>query len=128
MKIIALIILLGLTDEDRGPWLDRICSHITRELEDQDKDLIVIACSVLKKRYRDIFRERIRGAQLIFLFLNPPRSVLEDRLAERKGHFAGVSLLDSQFEALELPDSSEKDCHVQPVFDAEIVLAELLTL
>lgn len=89
----------ALTDEDRGPWLEALRDHI-RERNEREKTL-VLACSALKKSYRDKLREA--GPQVVFVHLSASRELLLERLQNRPGHFFPVSLLDSQFEALELP-------------------------
>ena len=85
-----------LTDEDRWPWLDAVGEWL------RDNPDGVMACSALKRAYRDRLRG-IAGA-IVFVHITVARSVLEDRVALRSkttDHFAGVALLDSQFAALE---------------------------
>ena len=89
--------LIPLTDDDRWPWL----ADIGRWLASQD-DGGVIACSALKRVYRDA----IRAAQpaTFFVHLAGDQAVLEERVRMRalqEGHFAGPGLLDSQYAALE---------------------------
>ena len=86
----------ALTDEDRWPWLEDVGSWLARH------DQAVIACSALKRSYRDLLRAAATG--VVFVHLDAPQAVLEPRVrirAERDGHFAPAGLLDSQFEALE---------------------------
>jgi tetratricopeptide (TPR) repeat protein len=66
----------------------------------------VVACSALKRIYRDYIRKRITN--VFFLHLDTPRVVIEERLASRQGHFAGSSLLDSQYQDLERLDMLEE--------------------
>lgn len=84
-----------LTDEDRGPWLDRV----GQALRDTSGP-VVMACSALRRRYRARILSSA-GEPVWFLHLDAPKPVLVDRLAARKGHFMPPSLLDSQFAALE---------------------------
>ena len=61
----------------------------------------MIACSALKRAYRDILvhgRDDVR-----IVFLNGTQELIADRLAARKGHFMPPGLLDSQFKTLEPP-------------------------
>ena len=97
---------VGLADVDRAPWLDAVRSLV--ELRLADHRSAVIACSALKRSYR----ARLQGgdSQVVFVWLDPDREVLERRLAQRKGHFAGPDLLQSQFDALEPPSSLEAVC------------------
>ncbi len=92
----------GLTDADRKPWLDAVRALIEHRLAAGQPT--VLACSALKARYRD--RLRVRD-EVRFVWLDEPRAVLETRLEDRAGHFAGPSLLPSQFEALERPSERE---------------------
>ena len=64
-----------------------------------------MACSALKGRYREILRGNCRGVR--FVFLNAARGELASRLTSRAGHFAGVSILDSQLATLEEPSAEE---------------------
>jgi gluconokinase len=85
-----------LTDQDRAPWLDAVGAWLA------ERDGAVIACSALKRAYRDSLRAAAPGT--LFVHLAAPRDVLEERVARRlveSGHFAGPGLLASQFDALE---------------------------
>jgi gluconokinase len=91
-----------LTDEDRQPWLGKL-----RELIEQclvaGKNA-VLACSALKKAYRD----RLRVSDDVkFVFLRGNRREISEQLQHRHGHFMNPVLLDSQFENLEEPQASE---------------------
>ncbi|WP_238476236.1 gluconokinase [Agromyces mariniharenae] len=84
-----------LTDEDRGPWLDRIAEWIDGRRHAGLPG--VITCSALKAAYR----ERLARPEVIFVHLAGGRGVIADRLARRTGHYMPASLLDSQLETLE---------------------------
>ncbi len=88
-----------LTDADREPWLSAICDEAVAILSDHD--CFVVACSALKR----IYRERLRSISypVMFLHLHGPRSVIAERQAARKDHFMPPELLDSQYDALESP-------------------------
>lgn len=88
-----------LTDEDRAPWLDRVGEALA------GSQGLVIACSSLKRAYRD--RIRAAAPDAVFLHLEGSRELLERRMKARKGHFMPVSLLDSQLETLEEPGPDE---------------------
>ncbi len=90
-----------LGDDDRKPWL-----AVIAELLKSHGDPIVVGCSSLKRRYRDWIREGAGGG-VTFLHLAGDRDVIARRMAERNGHFMPLSLLDSQFEALEPPEADE---------------------
>ena len=88
-----------LTDEDRQPWLERVRELIERANEDA-----VIACSALKKRYRDSLRI---GDKVKFVFLCGSRTRTAEQLKSRRGHYFDPKLLDSQFADLEEPVPAE---------------------
>jgi gluconokinase len=88
----------ALTDADREPWLRRV--HTA--LRDVGDGPVVLACSALKRSYRDILRDDV--AALTFVVLDVDPATLASRLAARADHFAGAALLPSQLETLELAD------------------------
>jgi carbohydrate kinase (thermoresistant glucokinase family) len=83
-----------LNDDDRAPWL----GIVGRTLASADAPL-AIACSALKRAYRDTIRTEANS--VAFIHLHAPKSILASRVAARKNHFMPPALLDSQFEALE---------------------------
>lgn len=90
-----------LTDEDRWPWLDLV-GH---ELATTSGKGVVVACSALKRRYRDAIRAK--APDTIFLHLDGTLEVLSSRLEGRSGHFMPPNLLASQLEALEPMEADE---------------------
>jgi gluconokinase len=93
---------IPLNDDDRWPWLDAIGTA----LHDAGPDGIVIACSALKR----IYRERIAKAAdrpVRFVFLDGSLATLRQRIGARRGHFMPPSLLDSQLATLERPAADE---------------------
>ncbi|KAK0505167.1 carbohydrate kinase, partial [Armillaria luteobubalina] len=91
-----------LTDADREPWLTLI-----RETG-AEKVPVVMACSALKRHYRDVLRgEDGEKPRTYFVYIKGSREVLLDRMQKRQGHFFKVDMLDSQFEALESPEGEE---------------------
>lgn len=89
---------IPLTDEDRWPWLDRVAQVLAREAP------VIVGCSALKRRYRDRIRQ---AGPVTFVYLQGSRNLIAGRMAERKGHYMPLSLLDSQFAALEPPGPDE---------------------
>jgi gluconokinase len=65
----------------------------------------VVACSALKRRYRD--RLRAAAPQCLFVYLHAERSFVQERLKGRTEHFMPASLIDSQFDTLEPPEPDE---------------------
>ena len=90
---------IALTDEDRAPWLDAIAAWIRSTRASGER--CVIACSALKRAYR----ERIAGERddVRFVHLAGDHDTIASRLAQRTGHYMPLSLLKSQFDALEPP-------------------------
>ena len=89
-----------LTDADRWPWL----AAVRREMRSR-RD-VVVACSALRRSYRDMLRA---AGDVRFLYLEIGREEATRRLAERSGHFMGAGMLDSQLAALEPPAPDETD-------------------
>ena len=88
---------------------------------------LIIGCSALKRSYRDRIRAGA-GGQVTFVHLAGSRAVIEARMAARQGHYMPVSLLDSQFAALE-PPGPEEALRVdidQPLADIVAVIADHL--
>jgi gluconokinase len=92
-----------LTDADRQPWLGKL-RELVQECLVAGKNA-VLACSALKKAYRD----RLRVSDGVkFVFLRGNRSNITEQLQHRPEHFMNPALLDSQFEDLEEPQPSER--------------------
>lgn len=92
-----------LTDDDRWPWLDAIATHAA-ELEAAGGH-VVIACSALKRAYRD--RLHASGARIRFVHLAGSYELIDARMTARVNHFMPPSLLASQFATLEPPGPDE---------------------
>lgn len=90
-----------LTDDDRMPWLDRVSD----ELATRSASGAVIACSALRRVYRDRIRERVPG--VVFVHLHGSDALLAERAAGRTDHFMPPSLLRSQLDTLEALDADE---------------------
>jgi gluconokinase len=90
----------ALTDDDRLPWLDSIAAWLA------ESPGRIVACSALKKSYRD--RLRVAGP-LLFLYLDITPATARRRVTGRHGHFMPASLVDDQFATLERPTPDEPD-------------------
>ncbi|MFM2481876.1 gluconokinase [Celerinatantimonas sp. YJH-8] len=95
----------ALNDTDRGPWLERIRDAAFSIGHKHEQGVIV--CSALKRRYRDQIRDG--NHHLIFLHLYGDIDLVAKRMQQRKNHFMPQSLLQSQFDALEIPSEDETD-------------------
>jgi gluconokinase len=89
---------IPLTDEDRWPWLDAVGAVLAT-------GDVVVACSALRRVYRDRLRDAAPG--LILVYLHGDRELLAERMGHRPGHFMPASLLDSQLATLEPPADDE---------------------
>jgi gluconokinase len=91
-----------LTDEDRWPWLKRLREQIERSLAAGEN--AVLACSALKRKYRDCLRV---NSDVKSVFLRGDYALIEKQLRHRRGHFMKSALLRSQFADLEEPQPNE---------------------
>lgn len=94
---------IALTDEDRGPWLRAIADWIDETRRARQRG--VIACSALKRRYRDLLVKNSPDVRLVYL--KGDEALIAPRIAARHGHYMPANLLLSQFEALEEPGQDE---------------------
>jgi gluconokinase len=94
---------IPLTDDDRWPWLRAIADRAD-ELRNAGQSAVV-ACSALKRAYRDILiGDR---PDTVLIYLRGSQQLIASRLNARKGHFMPPMLLDSQFATLEEPGPDE---------------------
>lgn len=97
---------IPLTDTDRQPWLLAIQQFMQRT-QNAGKSA-VIACSALRKAYRETLLQRETWVR--FVWLHGPRELIAERMQARPGHFMPPSLLDSQLDTLEPPDGAIALC------------------
>ena len=107
-----------LTDDDRADWLLALQAQI-RNACDSGIGL-VLSCSALKRRYRDLLR--VGDPALRFAHLLGERELIEARMKARPGHYMPPSLLDSQLQALEPLQADEAGI----VLDIRKPIAELV--
>lgn len=89
---------ISLTDSDREPWLRVLGDAIKRWIANREN--VVLACSALKESYRKFL---LVGPEVKCVFLSGIFPLIEERLRQRSGHYAGPDLLESQFQTLEEP-------------------------
>uniref|UniRef100_UPI003F495E6E gluconokinase n=1 Tax=Ensifer adhaerens TaxID=106592 RepID=UPI003F495E6E len=92
---------IGLTDSDRWPWL----AAVAEAALGAKGQPVIIACSALKRSYRDFLRAKIGAFRILYLSGTP--ELIGERLAHRQNHFASGSLLESQLQTLEPPGEDE---------------------
>jgi gluconokinase len=94
---------IALTDDDRAGWLQTLAAQLAEARSTGQG--AVLACSALKRRYRELLRKGAPDLQLVHL--QGRREQLAPRLAARQGHYMPPSLLDSQLATLEPPGADE---------------------
>ncbi len=104
-----------LDDADREPWLDAVAATLRRPA-------VVVACSALRRAYRD--RIRTKTAGVVFVELVVPQADLRKRMS-RRDHFMPSSLLDSQLATLEPLQSDEAGVRVANDADLGSVVARI---
>lgn len=92
---------IPLTDEDRRPWLAEVGEALAASSAG-----IVMACSALRRRYRDQIRSA--APQTVFVHLAGTHELLASRLSGREDHFMPAALLDSQESTLEPLEADER--------------------
>jgi len=92
---------IALNDADRRPFLENVADALVAA-----PGGAVASCSALKRAYRDLIRGR--AGDVTFVLPQLDRATLAARLADRRGHFMPVTLLDSQLATLEVPNDDER--------------------
>jgi gluconokinase len=111
-----------LSDEDRWPWLECLRDQIARSLA--AKENAVLACSALKRAYRDCLRV---SDDVKFVFLRGDYALIENQLRRRRGHFMDPLLLKSQFADLEEPERGDDALTIELGGTPEEVVQEIKT-
>ena len=113
---------IPLNDANRHGWLLALAYELRHARERSHG--IVMACSALTRRYRDMLR---RGDDTVrFVFLATSADVLRYRLASRQGHFMPASLIDSQLATLEPPDADERAWTFDASDEPDALVADVL--
>jgi carbohydrate kinase (thermoresistant glucokinase family) len=115
---------IPLTDADRQPWLERVAAWIGAQRTKKQPGIIV--CSALKRSYRHIIvgdRPEVR-----LVYLRGGRDLIAAHLARRNHHFMPASLMQSQIDTLEEPDSDEDPLTVDVGPPAGQIAQEIIRL
>ncbi|XP_054976789.1 probable gluconokinase isoform X1 [Sorex araneus] len=128
---------IPLDDQDRIPWLCKLHDILLRDTTSGQP--VVLACSALKKMYRDILiggkdsnsqksaesgkEEESAEVKLLVVYLSGSSEVIAERLCKRKGHFMSPNLLQSQFDTLEPPSAPENFIQIS----VDKTLSEIIT-
>lgn len=111
----------ALNDQDRLPWL-RVLRECMEEWNDSGN--AILACSALKEAYRQVLN---KGIEVQWVFLHGSKEVIEERIIRRADHFMQASLLQSQLEALEVPDYAlHVDVDQQPEQIVDTIIENLI--
>lgn len=94
---------IALSDSDRYKWLQAVGLAMRQELA--EGCVPVVACSALKRSYRNLLREGVPS--IVFLYLAGDKELVRKRIGLRLHEFMSVELLDSQYDTLEPPGSDE---------------------
>lgn len=116
---------IALTDVEREGWLQTLAARLAAGRQRGER--MVLACSALKRHYRDVLRSG--DPALLFVHLYGDYALIAQRMAERPDHFMPLTLLDSQFRDLQVPQVDEAalyfDVHATPAALVEAIIARL---
>lgn len=111
-----------LTDDDRWPWLRQVGTELSASTE----TATIVACSALKRSYRDAIRKA--SPDTTFILLKADRPALQERLAQRPEHFMPVSLLTSQLDTLEELQNDESGLMIESTGGIDATVERIRTL
>ncbi|WP_066270464.1 gluconokinase [Hydrogenophaga palleronii] len=109
---------IPLSDDDRTAWLNTLAEQLQAHA-----DGVLLTCSALKQRYRDRLRAAVPGLRFVFLELTQAQA--RERVAARPAHLFPVSLVASQFEALEDPSGEPGVLRLDATRDLATLCAEV---
>lgn len=115
---------IPLTDADRRPWLEELAS-ILKGHHDRGEGT-VLACSALRRAYRDILRSGVPPDEAFLVELDVDADALRGRMTERTGHYMPVSLLESQLATLEPRAPDERGVSIDANQPLEVVVGDAL--
>jgi gluconokinase len=92
---------IPLTDVDRGPWLTVLHERILQYR--QEGESAILACSALKRRYRELLAGGFGKNEIRFVYLQAPAALIKERMKSRHHPYMNPDLLDSQLAELEAP-------------------------
>ena len=111
---------IPLTEGDRLPWLENIHAFAKEKIITQT---ILIACSALKEKYRNILSNGMEE-QCCWVFLKGDYEIISQRMQARAGHFMKADMLQSQFDILEIPENA---IEVDITKTTEIIIEEIIS-
>lgn len=111
---------IPLTDEDRAPWLEAVGGV----LDANRASGLVVACSALRRAYRDLIERTAPG--VFFVHLDVDAATLTERMTSRPGHFMPVALLASQLATLEPLEPDEPGTTIPAALDPDTIVDEVV--
>ena len=118
-----------MNDDDRWPWLDSIrqhCTQLSAEFKAGGRSsTIVLACSALKRIYRDYLRETSLIDHIIFIYPKGSFELIHKRMSQRE-HYMKASMLQSQFTTMEPPDSEPDVITVDISHDQHEIVGQII--
>jgi gluconokinase len=106
-----------LNDDDRAPWLEAIVAYINAH------ENVVVTCSALKRKYRDVLRKAKPAGKIIYL--HGSEELIYARMSARTDHFMPLSLLKTQLATLEEPTPDENVLFVSVDGTSDEILARI---
>jgi carbohydrate kinase (thermoresistant glucokinase family) len=91
---------IPLTDADRDPWLKALHERI---LQHHHGENVILACSALKQRYRELLADGFAKSEMRFFYLHALPSLIKERMELRHHPYMNPGMLDSQLATLEVP-------------------------
>ncbi|MEV0388132.1 gluconokinase [Nonomuraea sp. NPDC050643] len=110
-----------LTDDDRFPWL----VSVGRALAGARTEGMVVACSALKRKYRELILAEAPDASFVELHAEP--ALIVARMEARTEHFMPGTLFDSQLRTLEPLAADEPGFRVNNTHEPEKLVPEILS-
>lgn len=110
---------IPLNDTDRKPWLESLAINISKW---DSKNGAVLACSALKESYRKTLASRVNS--ITWIYLSGSFDVINSRINNRSGHYMKSTLLQSQFDTLEVP---EYGIHIDAVLGPKEIVATIIS-
>ena len=111
-----------LDDHDRHQWLLTLQSLIRQAA--QRNTGLVLTCSALKRRYRDLLR--IGDPALVFIHLHGDPALIASRMKQRTGHFMPETLLESQLRDLEPLAADERAVQVDVAPTPDVIVGQIV--
>ncbi|VDD81865.1 unnamed protein product [Mesocestoides corti] len=116
---------IPLTDEDRQPWLEALHAEVERSQAAHSN--LILACSSLKRQYRaTLVGGDYPSEDVLFVYLDTPKDVLEARVRERKNHPVHEDIVQSQLDILEPPGADEHCVNIDTTLDRKDVVSRIL--